>query len=105
MSNRQKNKSAEENKTSIGKKLKESVVLSNELMNDFVLIKMRANREIVVENYKGIIDYSDKKIYIRAKPQNIKITGSSLEIRTLTDEILYITGEITDTCFISEDNI
>lgn len=105
MSNRQKNKSEDANKASLGKKIKESIVLSNELMNDCVLIKMYANREIVVENYKGIIDYSDKKICVKAKPQELKISGCSLEIRTLTDEILYVTGEIADICFISGDNI
>lgn len=105
MLSRQKNKSSEANKASIGKRLKESLVLSNELMNDFVLIKMHANREIVVENYKGIIDYSDRKICVRAKPHDVKICGCSLEIRTLTDEILYVTGEIADICFISGDNI
>lgn len=100
MVRRQKNK-FEAPKQSVRKRLTDTLDISTELMNECVLVKMCGDSEIMIENYKGIIDYSDKNICIKSKPHNLKIIGESLEIKTLTDEILYITGSISEVCYIN----
>ena len=53
------------------------------------------NRELTLENYKGIIEYTDTCIRVKANPHIVKITGTGLEIRNITQELLYITGKIS----------
>jgi len=50
--------------------------------------------ELTIENYEGILEYSDIQICVGAAGMRIKITGKKLEIRTISAEILFITGFI-----------
>lgn len=61
-------------------------------MLDVSKITVIGDREISVENYKGIIEYSVNCICILAKPKPIKILGSKLEICNMTKDILNIYG-------------
>lgn len=91
---------AEENKSTFRERFADAVDISKDIILDTALIKMIGNRELTLENYKGIVEYSDNCIRIKAKPNIIKITGTNLEIKTITQEMLYITGRIL--CFSYE---
>ncbi len=71
-------------------------------ISDTALIKMDGNRGVVLENYKGILEYSDKRIRVKINPHTAEISGKGLEIRVITDELLYITGNISGVMFAED---
>lgn len=74
--------------------------LSRDVILDTVTVKVVGCREMTIQNYKGILEYSDTCIRIKAKPQAVKICGRGLELKTITDEVLYITGAIHSFAFV-----
>lgn len=74
--------------------------LSRDVILDTVTVKVLGCREMTIQNYKGILEYSDTCIRIKAKPKAVKICGRDLELKTITDEVLYITGAISSFAFI-----
>lgn len=78
----------------IKERLADTVDISKEVILDTVLVSLIGNREMTVENYKGILEYSEECIKIKAKPKPVIITGRSLELKNITRELLYITGRI-----------
>lgn len=85
----------------IREKFADAVDISKEVLLDTVLISCIGNREMTLENYKGILEYSDTCIRIKAKPAQVKITGAGLELKNITRDLLYITGRIDKFCFVS----
>ena len=84
---------------SLREKIADSIDISKEVILDTILLTMIGEREMTVENYKSIITYTDTNIKIKAKPYPIEIVGTGLEIRSITRELLYITGRIRSFAF------
>ena len=81
-------------KNKIRERIADTVDISKDIILDTSLIKMTGSKEVIIENYKGILEYTSSCIRIKTNPQKIKISGTSLEIGTITDEMLYIFGNI-----------
>ena len=90
----------EPNKPSLREKLADAVDISKDVILDTALIRMIGSRELTIENYKGIVEYTERCIRVKTKQNMLKVTGTNLEIKTITQELLYITGRIT--CFSFE---
>ncbi|MEE1013852.1 MAG: YabP/YqfC family sporulation protein [Clostridia bacterium] len=90
-----------EEKTTLRERVADAVDLSKEVLLDTVLISCIGNRELTLENYKSILAYSDTCIRVKTNPRVVEITGSHLEIRNITRELLYITGRIDQFSFRS----
>ena len=71
--------------------------VNKEIILDMPKITFIGSREVTVENYKGIIEYTDSVIRVNASSHNLRLAGKSLEIKTITQDMLYITGCIK--CF------
>ena len=52
------------------------------------------NRELYVENYKGIVEYSEKHMRLRAAGFVIKINGTRLLIKEIGKDFIVIMGRI-----------
>lgn len=85
---------APQQSVTLRERLADAVDISKDVLLDAVLVKCIGNRELTIENYKGIIEYSDTCIRLKANPRVVKICGTGLEIKTITQEMLYITGLI-----------
>jgi sporulation protein YqfC len=59
----------------------------------FVLTAV-GNRELYIENYKGILEYTKNCIRIQGKNTYIKIEGRNLKIDHYTEEDMLIKGHI-----------
>lgn len=68
--------------------------LPKELVFNLPRIVMLSNEEVYIENYKGIVNYTDKEIRLNTNKIPLKITGSSLEIAQITADDVTITGKI-----------
>lgn len=75
---------------------KELVVESLKLPKDSVLgdsiVTLTGNREAFVENYKGIIEYTECRILLQGKNCKIEICGKRLCIVYYTNEDMKICG-------------
>ena len=89
-----------EEKTTIREKLADRMDISKEIILDVVLVNLIGDRELTIENYKSIMEYSDTCIIVRAKPYNVKVVGTGLEIRNINRELLFITGRIYEFSFL-----
>lgn len=86
-----------EEKSTLRERVADAMDISKEVLLDTVLISCIGNRELTLENYKSILEYSDTCIRVKASPKIVQIQGTHLEIRNITRELLYITGRI-DQC-------
>ena len=56
--------------------------------------------EVVIENFRGILDYNDDSFKINTKSGIIKIDGTDLVIESITDESVCLKGNIIRLEFI-----
>ena len=83
------------------RKLRERVAdvvdINKEIILDVPKITFIGNRELTIENYKGIIEYTDQIIRVNTSANILRLTGTALEIKSITQDMLYITGYVR--CF------
>lgn len=64
------------------------------------ILTVTGNREIWMENYKGILEYTSDQILLQAKTCQICIEGKSLSIDYYTNEDMKISGIISSIRYI-----
>ena len=52
-------------------------------------------KEIIIENYKGILEYEENFVKIETHIGNVNIDGIDLNLSKMTEDNLKITGKIT----------
>ena len=57
-------------------------------------LELVGDRELRMENHKGILAYGDREIHISGGSYVVKVTGEGLELRAMTGMELLITGRI-----------
>ena len=57
-------------------------------------ITIEGDFSVFIESYRGLLEYENDRIRIKTSGKEIIITGEGLEIKTLTDEDILITGGI-----------
>lgn len=93
MDNKKEEKKGE--KKSIREKVADALDFPKELMLDAAKLVLVGERELMIENYKGILEYDENVIRIKTVGRTVRISGSSLEIRTITDEDIQVVGRIS----------
>lgn len=58
-------------------------------------VELVGDREVRMENHRGILAYGEQEIHVSGGPFVIKIMGEALELRAMTGLELLITGHIT----------
>lgn len=62
-----------------------------DMIKDYSRMTVIGNESILIENYKGIMEYEDEVIRLS---NNISILGNKLFIEEITDDEILITGEV-----------
>ncbi len=83
-------------------KMANSFDVSREVILDVPKITFIGNRELTVENYQSVAEYTGSRIVLMAKPHRLEICGIELEIKSLARELLYITGRVSSLDFKKE---
>lgn len=77
-------------------KIREQVIEQLELPRDFLagdaIVTITGRNSLMIENYRGILDFEDSFIKIQAKNCRILITGTHLAIDYYTNEEMKISG-------------
>ena len=85
-------------------KKRELVVESLKLPKDSLLgasiITVTGENDVFVENYKGILQYSDDLIMLQGKNRRIELKGKNLTIVYYTNEDMKIRGMIETISFL-----
>lgn len=80
------------------KKVKSNIVESLELPKDLVygavIVTVTGKTEVLIENYKGIIEYTCEKIRLQTKHCQVAVCGKRLLIQYYTNDEMKITGFI-----------
>lgn len=80
--------------------LVEALELPKDLILGMPIITLTGNREMLIENHRGLIDYSDKQMVILSKEIRIQITGINLNVEYYTGDMLKIKGKIGQINFL-----
>lgn len=76
------------------KKVTNSLEVPEELIFNIPISIVKSNKEIEIENYKGVIEYGEDKIRISTKSGIIKLTGDKLTLKQIATEKIIIKGII-----------
>ncbi|KNY25745.1 sporulation protein YqfC [Pseudobacteroides cellulosolvens] len=94
-SNRRSKKKKEEiPKPRLKEKVTEVLDLPKEVILDIPKLTMIGNTNLVVENYKGVIEYDVEKIRLNTGIGIIRIGGKELVIKEITSEDIMVYGKI-----------
>ena len=87
-------------KKSIYENISDVFDLPKDALMDLPKIMLTGDREIYIENYKGILEYSDTVIRLSLVGKTLKICGSEMDIRTIGETDITLSGRISGIEFI-----
>lgn len=70
----------------------EALQLPKDIMQGAMKITLTGNREAWIENYRGLLEYTDNLIRLQGKHGQILIEGTALCIAYYTNEDMKIVG-------------
>ncbi len=74
----------------------ESLRLPRDMMMGASIVTVIGNDQVLVENYRGILEYTDCCITLQGKNCRIAVTGRCLKISYYTSEDMKIEGRISE---------
>lgn len=81
-------------KNPIKRQVSELFEIPREIILNLPLVTVTGNREMSIENYKGVIEYTEEKIRINTSCGIMKIEGKNLFLKQITSEHILIIGII-----------
>jgi sporulation protein YqfC len=81
---------------SLTDKLARLFEIPGEVVGNYPKVTAIGRGEVLIENFKGIMDFGDGIIRINTNNGVITVTGSSLKIREITSEEIIIGGKISN---------
>lgn len=81
------------------KKLANLLEIPDDIVLDLPRITLLGNMQLLIENHKGIVEYTGERVRIRLNREELLIAGKGLALGNLQAEELVIEGEITGLYF------
>lgn len=72
----------------------EQMDLPGESLPGQVLVEITGENRVLIENHRGVREYSRERIGVKVKYGLIQVCGSCLELRCMTKDQLVISGRI-----------
>lgn len=72
-----------------------SLQLPKDIVRGDMRITLTGNREVWIENYKGLLEYTNQSILLQGKSCKVHFEGKCLNIDYYTNEDMKLTGRIT----------
>ncbi len=80
--------------------LSDTMKLPSDIIAGAPIISMIGRRQLSVENYKGIIEYTGELVRIQTKSGRVHIKGKNLNIEYYNEDDMRITGYISTIEFL-----
>ena len=74
--------------------LSESIQISKDVTSAVPLLRMIGQNELSIENYRGILEYTDEALRVQTKIGQIIVNGKKLEVISYTNDEMNIIGII-----------
>ncbi len=87
-------KEKEPGKKGAKERFAEMLELPKELVLDRPKLTLIGNRDIMIENFKGVVEYGSDRLKISTGSGIVRIVGSDLLIREITSEDIIVSGSI-----------
>ena len=75
-------------------RMADSANLPKDVVLGVPILTLTGHYEVNIENYRGILEYTEQLIRINVRSGQIRITGKSLEINYYTTTDMKITGKV-----------
>lgn len=82
-------------KDSLFQRATQALDLPTHALANTLHVELFSNRELRIENHRGILSYDTEEIHISGGQALLKIQGTNLKIRTMTGIDLLVTGTIS----------
>lgn len=79
-------------KEQIREKLASAASMPKDVVLGASVVTMLGRNEVSIENYRGIIEYTDTLIRVQTKSGQIRLTGKRLQIEYYTNDEMKVTG-------------
>jgi len=89
-------KASKEPRERLGEKLARLFDIPADVYGNRPKVTAIGRGEVLIENFKGIMDFQDGMIRINTSNGVIKVTGDGLSIREITSEEIIIGGKISN---------
>lgn len=86
-------------KKNIKKGITTALEIPLETVMNIPVITLCGNCELDIENCKSILEYTAEKIVVNTEIGIVEIEGISLELKSVTSEVICIKGNITNLSF------
>lgn len=97
---RAKRQSSEGDLHSLKNRISEFSELPKDVVLGIPMLTMIGQMELIVENYRGIIEYTDNLVRIHTKDGQIRVIGNDLKVDYYTNDEMKITG-----CIVSVEYV
>ena len=86
---------SEQERESIRSKLSDAAGMPKDVTLGIPIVTLAGREELSIENYRGIIEYTEELIRVQTKTGHMKINGRHLQIQYYTNDEMKIIGKIT----------
>ena len=83
------------------KNMTEALVLPKEIMLNLPLISLVGREEVTIENYRGILEYSEEVVRIGTTAGILCLKGNGLCLKQLSAECMVVTGKVESLAFLA----
>lgn len=90
-----KKHSKQDGKSNRKETIAETLHIPKDILPECCILSALGNKELQIENYKGIIEYTDEVIVLQGKNEKIMIEGNDLSIDYYSNEDMKIVGNIS----------
>ena len=84
----------------IRKHMTEALELPKEILLNLPLISLIGQEEVTIENYKGILEYSEESLRMGTSAGILLLEGQGLCLKQLSAECMVVTGRIEGLRFL-----
>ncbi|VUW95840.1 YabP family protein [[Ruminococcus] torques] len=92
------------NREQIKEKMVSAMDLPKDVIQNASLITILGRNELCIENYRGIIEYTDALIRVQTRTGQIRIQGKRLRIQYYTNDEMKVTGALSSLEFTEGRN-
>ena len=92
------------NREQIKEKMVSAMDLPKDVIQNASVITILGRNELCIENYRGIIEYTDKLIRVQTRAAQIRIQGKRLRIQYYTNDEMKVTGALSSLEFTEGRN-
>ncbi|MCL2566089.1 MAG: sporulation protein YqfC [Defluviitaleaceae bacterium] len=87
-------------KQAISQKITSALELPKEVVMNLPLITLIGNEDMTVENFKGVLEYSEERVRINTTAGIVRVEGKKLLLKQITADNIGIVGNIMKVEFL-----